>query len=103
MQYFFPESTHVSFLGYTKEDEVMVVFFQTGAVYSYEDVSHEQWREIIGARSIGSKLNAFFRGNPGIKAPSYKEVIGLVEAIKDDVNEALSDSSNEAANYYTEG
>lgn len=102
MNFFIPTSSLVTFLVYEESEEVMGIAFESGAVYMYENVSVQQWREIISSESVGSRLNAFFKYNPGIKAKNNKEATAWVVDTENELNSILEDAFTNVANYYGE-
>lgn len=100
MNIIFPQSSLVTFMVYDESESIMGVAFNGGAVYMYEDVSPQQWLEIIGAESVGARLNAFFKYNSGIKAKNSQEAAAWILDTETELNNLLEDAYDNAYTYY---
>lgn len=56
-------STVIHTVYYNKEEQVLKVVFQSGAVYLYRDVPDEVYLLLMKARSKGTFLNRFIKEN----------------------------------------
>ncbi len=50
------QSSTIQGIGYDKESKVLYVEFNSGATYSYEDISEEEYKSLMEDQSPGSKL-----------------------------------------------
>jgi hypothetical protein len=58
-------STSVAEVGH--DGQSLHVRFRSGAVYSFADVTRQQFEDLLAAKSVGKHFNQHFRGKPFTK------------------------------------
>lgn len=58
------QSSSISKLWYSKEDSQLIVEYNGGAQYRYNDVSESEWNNLISAESKGRFLNESIKSKP---------------------------------------
>ena len=58
------ESSQIQDLAW--KDDVMYVTFHSGVTYSYQNVSYDLYREIVGAESVGSTFHQRIKKHPDL-------------------------------------
>lgn len=55
------QSSNIASVGYDSHTGVMEVEFRTGKVYTYPNVSAQEFQDLLSAPSIGSHFHKHFR------------------------------------------
>ena len=59
MQYV--DSSNINAVGYDEDKEALLVEFNSGDTYQYENVPEQAYRDLMDAESMGSHFHTFIR------------------------------------------
>lgn len=74
------DSSNVSEVAYVEDSRTLCVRFANGGLYTYSDVSPDNYHGLVGAESVGRYLNAVIKAlHPYDKFNSEAELIAALD------------------------